>query len=219
MSEVQTTPNLESDKEVLRDILSDREYTSYYTAAAEGRSWIRRVWDYIAGKLADLLPDTALPQSAADLMAYAVLLAGLVLLVFLLIWIGRRIAFDRRLSRRIGLSKEELAYTYADYLRQAGSAVTGGEAELQEGVRAVLLAFLFYADHRRWLKVEQWKSNGEYAMELRTGKQEIQPLFAEAARLFDEVWYGKGAARPDELERLYRSVSQLIAVEEGRHEH
>lgn len=217
MNEVQTMPNTESDKEVLRDILSGREYMSYHSADGSGRSWLRRVWDYLVEKLSDLMPDTALPRSAADLASYMVILAGVLLLVFLLVWIGRRIAFDRRLPRRIGLSEKELASTYADYLRLAGEAASGGGAGLQEGIRAVFLAFLLYADDRSWLKAELWKANGEYSMELAVQKPDVQPLFTEASRLFEEVWYGKRGARPEELQGLLQRVSQMIDREEGRY--
>jgi len=208
------TLDLEKDKEELRNILSGTEYEAYRTVGKEARSWLARAWEYVLRKLGELLPDHAVPRSAADFVSYLVILAGVALLVYLLVWLGRRLQTESRLSRKLGLTREELQLTYRDYWRRAEAA--GTTRDYREGVRNAFLCLLFYSDAQGWLKVEQWKSNGEYAMELRAKKPEVLTRFTLAAQSFDQVEYGKKIPDAELLNLVMESVGRLLYGEGER---
>lgn len=215
MNEWGAAPSWETDKETLREILARKEYEAYRTPNPEGESWLSRLWGRFIRFLENLLPDQAIPQSAADVVSYLILFGCILLLVLLLVWIGRRISVDRRVGRNVQLSKEELELGYGDYLRKAAEAQ--GTGQIADGIRYTFLALLFYADYRSWVGAESWKANGEYSWELKRSKPELLSLFAEGSHLFERVFYGKGEADASELALMYERVNSWIRKEEEGH--
>jgi hypothetical protein len=214
MSEIRISPSVtESDKELLQEILSGREYRTRSGMKEEGENWLVRAWDYLWSKLGGLMPEHAIPKSAADVISYLVILAGIGLVIYLLIWLGRRYAHDWKAPGQIGLSEEELQQSYGDYLRMAEAA--GQRGDFKDAVRFTFLAVLFYGDSRGWLQVEKWKANGEYAMELRSNKPAVKPVFDEAVLLFEQVYYGKREANAQAFTQLYHRVAGMVSGEEG----
>lgn len=205
MSELLTPEQIQSDKQLLREILNNGEYNT----PAKKASWLEKLWDGLLDFLGRILPDHAVPHSLADALSYLFILVITGLLVYLLVWLARRYSRDWQLSRAVTLSDAELGLSYRDYLSQAEAA--GVNKNYSEGVRCCFLALLFYADANGWLKAEKWKANGEYALELGRGKAALKPLFVEVSRLFDQIYYGKQSAGQPVYEDLLLRVSSVIA--------
>ncbi|MDF2922073.1 MAG: hypothetical protein K0R57_987 [Paenibacillaceae bacterium] len=216
MSEPVAPGIVESDKEQLKEILSRHEYRTGADIREEGANWLGRGLNSLLRRLGGLLPDGTLPRSASEVISYLVILAGIGLLVFLLIWLGRRYSREWTLQdNRLRLTESELQQTYGDCLLLAEEAAAKGD--YREGVRYVFLALLLYAADKGWVRMEQWKSNGEYALELAARQPGLKPLFAEARGLYDQVYYGmKDAAEADFTDILHK-VAGVIAAEEGSH--
>lgn len=209
-----TPAELAADREKLNEILSGGEYEAYRTAAAEGENALKRLFVKLWEIIREWLPDTAVPRTYADVISYVVIFAGLTLLVWLLVWIGRQLAGNRTVSRKIGLTEEELkGASSARFLEQA--LLAERSSDYKESVRFLFLALLIYANERGWLRAERWKANGEYALELKANKPELLPLFRSTASLFERVWYGSMEADQESVVRLRHDIEAKLTSREA----
>lgn len=205
---------VESDKERLRDILAGDAYQSRTDLGEEGRSWLARMLGKLWDAFVSLFPAGAVPGSAAYILFWLLALLCAGLLVYGIVRLIRRYSHEWRTGRQTVLTSAELKQTFGDYLRQAEAA--GREQNYREGIRLAFLGLLFYADARGWLKVEKWKANGEYLMELRVKCPGLVPLFRESSLLFEQVYYGGSMAGEQDYTALYSRV-MLAASKEGYH--
>ncbi|MBD2863036.1 DUF4129 domain-containing protein [Paenibacillus oceani] len=209
-----TPAELAADREKLNEILSGSEYEAYRTVAAEGENALKRLLLKLWETIREWLPDTAVPRTFADVIAYAVILGGLALLIWLLIWIGRSLAGNRTVLRKIGLTEKELkGASSSRYMEQALQAERS--FDYKECLRYLFLALLIYANERGWLRAERWKANGEYALELKASKPELLPLFRSTASLFERVWYGSMEADRDSVVRLRLEIEAGLTAGEA----
>lgn len=213
MSSSLAPEQIQSDKERLEAILSGSEYNLH--PREEHGSLLGKLLNRLIEKIGNLMPEHAMPQSFADILSYLLIIVVIGLFIYLVVWLARRFSRNWRTAEPIPLSEAQLKLGYRDYLRQAESA--GGKGDYSEGVRLIFLALLFLADSRGWLKVEKWKANGEYAMELSRSKPELRSLFREASLMFDQVYYGSRPAEQAVYAQLHLRISGLAAEEGGRH--
>ncbi|MFZ5597208.1 MAG: DUF4129 domain-containing protein [Bacillota bacterium] len=180
---------LEEDREHLREILSRDEFTAYHVNKEDfpGRL-LERLWE----KIMELLSLVPVPGGhAKDFLVPAVA----AVLVALLLYAGYRMVMSllgrRRLLRDHGGKVESSPGRYTDLLLRAREL--GATGEWREGIRYAYLALLFYMESKNWIRVEKWKTNFEYMLELNESNRELSEAFRSRAGIFERVWYGKGA--------------------------
>lgn len=202
-------------RERLREILSQKEYTVYHEQS-KGliASWWEDVKEWAAELLEKLLPSEAAANAAAGpvLIIFIIgVLAVVAAAVYLLVrHTNRRRKFREQPPVR---SKRELEWTPAMHLQEADKKEAAGD--YTQAVRHLFLAFLLELHGKGLLEARVWKTNWEYAEELKRSEPSLTDRFRSLARLFDEVTYGKRNIRPDEY-RSYRAevIGRRAAGEE-----
>ncbi|MDB5054225.1 MAG: hypothetical protein JWM44_2275 [Bacilli bacterium] len=202
--------DVSEDKTQLQKILDRDEFSAYHHKIFNLRDWIVGGLKYLFKQIAKLIPDRFLPSNVHTLnfISYLVILAGLCLLVYLIYWFMSQLTRQRRLSKRIHLTEEELKRSFTTYMQSARQSED--ELNWKDGARYLFLALLFYCDSRGWIRVEGWKTNGEYAEALRMKKPELSGAFREAALLFDKGWYGKKEIDANEFLAMYRLIEPIV---------
>ncbi|WHX28789.1 DUF4129 domain-containing protein [Brevibacillus agri] len=200
-----------ADKEHLQEILQRDEFQALHT---EGESWLVRVSDFLLEWLARLFSWSDIPSGAATTASTVVLVVAALLLVMVIFWLFRRMVWEQKRKASLFVNGEKIR-SYADYLREAQECADRGE--WREGERSLFLALLVYMQKQSWIRIEQWKTNWEYADEIEANHPEAKALFRRYARAFEQAWYGQVAVdKADYLERI-RELAQILDGE-GQHE-
>ena len=201
---------IQEDKANLREILARDEYNPSHAEGFGLRDHIVKGIKYILKQIAKFIPDKFLPTSVGsiNLISYLVIAAGICLLGFLVYWLVKQLTVQRRFSKGLQLSEQELKLSYHNYLQNAGKEAQA--TNWKEGARFLFLALLFYCEHKSWIRIEKWKTNGEYMTELQRKQPAIVQEFAEGALLFDKVWYGKKSINADEYKAMLRRIEPII---------
>lgn len=193
------TETIQEDREKLEQILSRDEFTAYLQE--EGRNpimeWLARAWQ----KLLDLFPEVSAPPGTSKVLAYVFVGILFVILAGAIVWLIRSMLVQRRDMRRgVFLSDGELEQTSDALLRDAERFALDGN--YAEAVRCRFLALILVMDERGWVRAEKWKTNYEYRDELGDRQPQAVAAFSEAARLYERVYYGRGAAGEQEYKRM-----------------
>lgn len=200
---------MRQDQEELARILERREFQRYASGSedAEG-SWLSRLLKGLWELLERKFPEAAISPGALDVVSWAIIGAVLLALGAMVVWLVRNYAYSARLRRTVAFTGEERSRSYRHYMNKADLHAEAGQ--LRESVRCMVLAFLLYAGEMDWVRLEAWKTNGEYAAELRRRRSEALPLFKEGAELFDRVWYGGEPSDPELCRRWRERLHRLI---------
>ncbi|RXZ76673.1 DUF4129 domain-containing protein [Paenibacillaceae bacterium] len=179
---------LQTDKEQLENILSRVEYTAYLKENSRNplAEWLSKLWQ----KLMGLFSDTPVPAGASKLVAYIVVSVLLAALVAAIVWLVRSmllVRFDKK--RGLFRSEDELGQTSEALLLEADRHASADN--YAEAVRFSFLGMLLLLDEQGWVRTEKWKTNLEYAEELIDSQPSALPSFTVAARLFEQVYYGR----------------------------
>jgi hypothetical protein len=202
--------NIPEDKEHLRHILDQGEYTAYHQTQHNGLwAWIKKAFL----KLWDLLPPLHLSNGAGKTITYLLALSVLGLLVWAIYWFVKQIVRQGRYKKKLVLTDAELMWVWRDYMVKAEQLHAAGT--WREGVRYVFLALLFYMQERKWVSIEKWKTNWEYSEELKRNHGEWLPFFQSSAKLFDRIWYGKEFIDEAGLLLFLEEVREIIRDSEG----
>lgn len=196
------------DKQELARILERSEFQAHGDAAArEESNLLSRFLRYVWEQLKDLLPEQAPSPGAMDAVSWFILAAVVIALFIVIVWLARQYVYRSRLARVPVMSDEEKSQSPGYYLGEAERLMQQGE--LREATRCMFLAFLLHAQAAGWIRLEKWKTNGEYASELRVKQAALLPLFMNGAKLFDRVWYGGEAADSEQCRQLYNDIAAL----------
>ncbi|MCY9662402.1 DUF4129 domain-containing protein [Paenibacillus chondroitinus] len=201
--------SLQDDKEQLLQILKQDEYTAY-EAKKNGSllTWLEPVLQ----KLRSWLPHFEVSAAVSDWLTVVVAILLLGITAFAIYWFLKQMMWQKRVRSETFLPQGEVSRSYRYYWQQASELK--GVGDWREGVRSVFLSFLFYMEDARLIRVEKWKTNWEYAEELRGSASSLVPLFQESSLLFERVWYGKEAVTEQQFSWLYEQVARVIARKE-----
>jgi len=205
-----------TEREELRDILAQPEYTQYLKDAEEpGQNlllyWLERLFD----ALGRLFPELEMAEGSQDALGYGIVVGGLLALALLSLFLFRLLWVERRALRRsAAASLEELEASPAGLLERSRAAASSGA--YREASRLLFLALLLGFQERGRLRVADWKTNWEYAEELGEKGGESVALFRSSAVRFDAVWYGGRDIAPGEYDAWRRDVEAAVAGEGGR---
>jgi hypothetical protein len=202
--------NVQEDKAALQEILARNEYHLSHDDGFSLRNLIMQGVRFLFKQIAKFIPEKFLPTNigAINLISYLVIAAGLFLLGFLIYWLSKQWIVQRHLAKGLQLSEQELKLSYHTYLHNAGNEA--GAANWKEGARYLFLALLFYCEHKGWIRIEKWKTNGEYMAELQRKQPAILRDFAEGALLFDKVWYGKKVIDAEEYNAMLHRIEPIV---------
>ncbi|MFC0211269.1 DUF4129 domain-containing protein [Paenibacillus chartarius] len=204
---------VQEELEQLESILSREEYT-VYLRQAKGDGF--DLFEWIGRQLSKLFPTFELPPGTGKAFEYAVYIALLAIIVIAIVWLSRQLVRRGRIRAWAELQEEAAGRSPQQYLELAQQLAADGK--LREAVRSGFLALLLELERQTRLKIEGWKTNWDYAEELRRSDAEAEVRFREAAALFDRSWYGYGAVTAGEYEELYKLVTELMrSGEEARH--
>ncbi|WP_134684463.1 DUF4129 domain-containing protein [Brevibacillus migulae] len=179
---------VEQDKQQLREILQGEEFRVYQ---GEGKNVLQDWLDAFLKWLSELFDLPEMPASTGNVATYLILFVVLAALLWLIIWLTRKL-FRQHRAKGFMLQPGEESIRYADYLQLAKQQ--GESGNWNEGIRFAFLALLFYLQEREWVQVEKWKTNWEYQDELRERNREWVPFFRMQAQHFERVWYGRREA-------------------------
>ncbi|MEW9701191.1 DUF4129 domain-containing protein [Paenibacillus sp. SI8] len=205
---------MNSDKELLEDILNQDEYKAYdvkeHGSLLEWlKPFFRKLWSW--------LPDFNVSDTAADWVTLIFLVLLIAMAVFAIYWFSRQLIKQKRIRSKAYLPLGELSRSYDYYWGQA--AALRGTREWREGVRLVFLSLLFYLEEKRSIRVEKWKTNWEYAEELTGTAPLLLPVFQESSLVFERIWYGKEDVTEEQFVSMYGQVAGVIGNEGGfKHE-
>ena len=155
----------------------------------------------------------------ALLFVLLALVASAVAILFWRVWKDR----DRRavvaaqaIAATPDLTDENIAASQlpeAGWLRLAREMMDAGNLRL--ALRALYLASLAHLAQRELISLAKFKSNLEYARELRRRARalpEVQAAFAENVGLFDRVWYGMHEVTQEALGNFQSNFERIRAV-------
>jgi hypothetical protein len=198
-------------REQLESILSQEEYAAY------GReqepvvlNWLRAAWDWLGERFDELLPDINIPDQTADWISYAVVIAGLLLLLYFIVVFFRRFVRESRIRPKAVGTSRELSMSTQDHLTAADGSFQNGDA--LSALRHAFLALLLHFDQRQWVKARAWKTNGEYVDELLDSHPAVARTFSELALVFDESFYGNKTTSLAEYQAFRNKIDELIAM-------
>jgi hypothetical protein len=202
--------SMQEDKAKLREILANNEYKPNQEGGFNLLDEIGKGLKYLFNQIAKLFPEKFLPNSSAaiHIISYLVIAGGLCLLGYLIYWLIRQLTVQRRFTKGLQLSAQELMLSYHDYMQNARQAAEA--ANWKDGARYLFLALLFYCDKNAWIRIEKWKTNGEYLIELQAAQPAIVQEFVSGALLFDKIWYGKTSIDAAEFQAVYRKIEPIV---------
>ncbi|NOV04673.1 DUF4129 domain-containing protein [Paenibacillus planticolens] len=197
--------SLQDDKEQLLEILKQSEYTAY-EAKKNGSlwSWLEPVFR----KIKSWFPHFEVSDTVTDWLTVGVAILLLGIAAFAIYWFVKQILWQKRVRSQAYLPQGQVSRSYRYYWQQA--ADLRGVGDWREGVRSVFLSLLFYMEDARLIRVEKWKTNWEYAEELKSAASSFVPLFEESSLLFERIWYGKEAVTEQQFIWLYEQVARVI---------
>lgn len=180
------------------------------------RGW-NKFWKWIAHFMGHS-HQMSMPPSTSRFFVYALvtllILGGLCALTWLII-----AAQKRRQKRKprviLELTEEDIADPDPQNWLQQAAAFTDIQ-DYKSAYRALFIALLFLMHQDRLLKVERYRSNGEYAKDIENTKPgEISSLFNSIVEDFDLHWYGSrdiSYADVDVLRQRVVAISQLVSL-------
>ncbi|MCL6459257.1 MAG: DUF4129 domain-containing protein [Gorillibacterium sp.] len=202
--------NIQEDKEKLRQILQQSEYSNQLPNKSNSinpiKAWLEKLWQW----LLDLFPDASISPGAPKLLALITLLLVVAVLAFVIVRLVSGIAMGNRMSghaRGVFHDATELGLSYRQLLLEARSSAESGD--YREAVRRMFLAALLLLNEQEWVSAEKWKTNHEYLEELQEHNPTVVPTFVKAAQLFERVYYGSEHAEELEYKRLSALLSPL----------
>lgn len=202
--------SLQDDKEQLKQILNQSEYTAYEVKENSSFwAWLKPLFR----KIRSLLPDFQVSDSVTDWLTIGVVVTLLGIAAFAIYWFLKQMIWQKRIRSDAYLPVGEISRSYRFYWQQA--AELRGTGYLREGVRAVFLSLLFFMEAKRMIRVEKWKTNWEYAEELGSSASSLVPLFHDSSLLFERIWYGKEVVTEEQFTTMYEQVARVIGREEG----
>ncbi|WP_189011841.1 DUF4129 domain-containing protein [Paenibacillus marchantiophytorum] len=210
MSNSSLAASLQEDKEQLKQILEQKEYTAYEIKEhASFWSWLKPLFR----KLRSLLPDFKVSDSVTNGLTIAVMIVLLGIAAFAIYWFLKQLIWQKRVKSVTYLPEGEISRSYSYYWKQAEEL--RGSGHWREGVRSVFLTLLFFMETEHMIRVEKWKTNWEYAEELKASQSLLIPLFEDSSLLFDRIWYGQEAVTEEQFNGIYEQVARAIGRKEG----
>lgn len=103
------------------------------------------------------------------------------------------------------------------WLDMARSLLASGDYRL--ALRAFFLAQLAHFAQQRWIVIQRFKSNRDYAYELgkrATGTDDLLETFRSEIQLFEGIWYGGYPVGKEEVSEMERLLARGGALEPGR---
>ncbi|MEI7027035.1 DUF4129 domain-containing protein [Paenibacillus sp. y28] len=193
------------EKERLKDILAQEEYQ--IRQEPESSNWLTWVLDRLMRWLEEHF-NVSMPEGSSSTAAIIVIAISLLIIAGLIVWLVRQLWQQRLYRRRVAIEAEELDRPYPYYLERALELAHRGA--YREGMRSAFLALLLYLQHRSFIKVEKWKTNWEYRLELGFRAPELGSSFAGAAVAFERAWYGKAEVQKEELMAYIDMIGLLL---------
>ncbi|WP_010276761.1 DUF4129 domain-containing protein [Paenibacillus senegalensis] len=191
-----TIDNRHEDREHLQEILSRDEFMAYHQQERGPSLW-ERMWDLIS----DWFPDWSIQPEGSRSVTLIIVAVLMAVLAVVIIWLVRKMILSRTIRHKaVFLNEDDLHKSSADLLREANLAAQKGQ--YREAIRYRFLAILIAMDEQGWVKAEKWKTNYEYREELREQQAGAIPPFSKAARLFEQIYYGRSAAGQSQYELI-----------------
>lgn len=201
----------QDDLERLRRILNRDEYTVYHDRAAADRFSLS---EWIAKQLKKLFPSFDIPPGAGKAVEYGLAVLLLAVAVFAIVWISRQLVRSARLRGWAELQEQAAGQSPAAFLQQARELAAS--ARWREAVRSGFLALLGGLEQKGSIRIERWKTNWDYAEELkRTDAAHLIEPFRSGAAEFERIWYGKEPVAAERFEAFYALVAGLLQDGEG----
>lgn len=153
------------------------------------------------------------------LTALIALVACTLAILFFRLWKRRHRARQPVLSEAIA-SKPDLAdeniiadqFPEQSWINLARELIEKGDLRL--GLRALYLAGLAHLAEREIIRVARYKSNRDYAAELKRRVRtlpDLQAAFAENVTVFERVWYGRHEATHETLNQFRANLERIRA--------
>jgi hypothetical protein len=173
-------------------------------------SLTRRAMDWIGHELSTLWNKAFGGGSGNGREGWTAVLVVLVLLVAAVVVIRRRYGpVRRRVAADQALFDEAAPLDAAGYRSAAEEHAAGGR--WAEAVRDRLRAVIAALEERAVLDPRPGRTADVAAREAGALLPEQAPALLVAARIFDDIWYGQAAARPEDYTRLV-AVDEAVAA-------
>lgn len=165
---------------------------------------IQRLWHWINSVLSSVLGHVSVGRF--NLPPWVVVTILLAVLAIAAVTIGRRGGFrlgrgrSPKTSPAVIFSADELGIAAAEWLGRAEAAESRGD--WREGVRCRYRSIVAVLAAAGAIQEEIGRTAGEYRAEVEAGVPGAGEPFGVATTVFEETWYGKARAGPEQRDRL-----------------
>jgi hypothetical protein len=177
-------------------------------------SLMRRFLEWIGGKVDHFFGQVFGASTSSGTQWWAVL-AFLVLLVVVLVLIRRKYGPLRRAAKADRLLFDEAAPLDAAGYRKAAE-VFAATGEWAEAVRARLRAIIASLEERTVLEPRPGRTADVAAREAGIALPGQAQALREAARVFDDIWYGEASAQAEDYQRM-KIIDEAVGAARPRH--
>ncbi|OYD09573.1 DUF4129 domain-containing protein [Paludifilum halophilum] len=135
------------------------------------------------------------------------------LLGFLLWWVGRRMVFSPRETKKSSSAfHPDPKTTESGWDLGERMARTG---QYREGIRCLFRGVLESLESQGVLRRSDSKTNREYRDEVRRKQPDLSEMFTSLVLRFERVWYGMNQANEEDFREFYQLSHQLVCARGG----
>jgi hypothetical protein len=200
---------MEQDQQHLSEILARQEFEVY---RQQGQGVFTELVEKLLEWLKDLFPGISVTGKSVHIVTLALAITVTALFLFLVYWFSKHIVKERKLDQELFLRGKEKTKSYADYLQKAKEL--GQKGEWREGIRYAFFSLLLFLDIKDKIRVEKWKTNMEYAVELQESSLVWKEPFRRLALLFERSWYGRSVVEGKDFDRYLDEIEKRVGEEE-----
>ncbi len=171
-----------------------------------------RILDWFGEQLGKVL-GSLVGSGAGTLVAWAIVLAALGLVVFLIVRYGR-VARVPRAPERPSPVMVELTRTPQEW--RAEAVALEAQGRWKEGLRCRHRALIAELVRRGAIPDQPGRTAGEYVRDVAVSLPDAAPALAAATELFEAAWYGDAPTGAQEAARFETLDAQVLAVRVGR---
>jgi hypothetical protein len=170
------------------------------------RTLLERARDWLVDQVEGMV-DAIVQGERAGALAWAVLVAGVVALLFLVLRFARGVTPDAVRGASSALDRRRPP---EDWRAEAEANAAAGR--WRDAVRCRYRALVAELGARGLVEEVPGRTSGEYRAEIAVNAPGVSPDFSEASELFETAWYGRTPTRGDDDRRIRALTDRVLST-------